>query len=97
MRNNPGRLIADIFVPTGDIGGRGREKEREGQGGRLQGPARVGGGNKRGGGKEQGSMGKAARRGRDGAEDDCEWDDNGGGGAQATGSRQTGEKRQRQG
>ena len=41
------RPIADVSVPTGDIGGRGRGQERWGRGKRPQGPE---GGGERGGG-----------------------------------------------
>ena len=46
-RNNPARLISDIFVPTGDIGGRGRGQGPvgEGEGGRKR---RRGGARQRG-------------------------------------------------
>ena len=39
MRDYPTRTIADIFVLTGDIGGRGRGQECEGRGNLLFGQA----------------------------------------------------------
>ena len=96
-RNNPARPIANIFVPTGHIRGRGRGKEREGWGERPEGPTGEGGEKTRIGKPERGCMGKAEWQGRDGAEDDREGDHDGGGGARATGPRRTGEKQRRQG
>ena len=53
-RDNPDRPIADIFVPTGDIGGRGRGQERVGRGEQPQGPE---GGGERGEGWDTESEG----------------------------------------
>ena len=53
MRNNPARPIADIFVPIGEIGGRGRGHGRMGEGERPQGHE-GGGERRRGGGRQQG-------------------------------------------
>ena len=53
-RNNPARPIANIFILTGNIGGRGRGQEREGRGERPQGPVGGGEGRNRGGRPEQG-------------------------------------------
>ena len=55
--NNLARPIADIFVPTGDIGDRGQGKEREGRGKHLQGPAEGGGERNSVGRTERGRMG----------------------------------------
>ena len=51
-RHNPARPIANIFVPKGNIGGRGRGQGRVGEGERPQGHE---GGEKRrrGGGRQQ--------------------------------------------
>ena len=87
MSNNPARPISDIFVLTGNIGSRGRGKEREGRGERPQGPAGGGWEKNRGGRTEWGRLGKDVRKGRDGAEDHREGEDDGGGGARATGPR----------
>ena len=53
-RNYPARRIADIFVLTGDIGGRGQGQECEGRGERPQGTEGGGEERKRGGGRERG-------------------------------------------
>ena len=96
-QNNPARPISDIFVPTDNIGGRGRGKERKERGERPQGPAGGGGENNSRERTEQRRMGKGTRRGREAAENYREGGDDGGGGVQVTGPRQTGEKQQRQG
>ena len=69
--NYPSRPIADIFLLTGNIGGRGRGQEREGRGERLQGPEggreeqRTGGGRERGMQRgEQQRFGRVDGRGR---------------------------------
>ena len=70
--NNPGCPIANIFSPTGDIGGRGRGKESEGKGERPQGPA-VGMGEKSQRGRMEWECSRtAARKVRDREEyDNC--------------------------
>ena len=85
--HNPARPIADIFVPTGDIGGRGRGKGRAGRGNQPQGTK---------GGREdkcqrmreeRGRSRVAMRIGRDRWEDDGrEEEDNGGEVARKTGT-----------
>ena len=64
MRNNPARPISNIFVLTGDIGGRGRGQEHEGRGERSQWPA-VGG---EGQNREEGQNGDNWGRPRGGTE-----------------------------
>ena len=64
MRDNPACPIADIFVLTGDIGGRGRGQERKGRGERPKWP---------GGGVEErrsGEGGEAESEGWSGGSDD---------------------------
>ena len=48
-----GGIIADMFIPTGDIGGRGRGQGRVGEGERPMGHAR-GGKKMHGGGRQRG-------------------------------------------
>ena len=92
-RNNPARPIADIFVLTGNIGGRGRGQERE----RPEVSAEGVEGRNRGGGTERGRLGKAARRNRDGVEDNGERNCDVGVGVRAQGPRRLGKQRRRQG
>ena len=61
--NNPDRPIANIFVPTGYIGGRGRGQERVGRGKRLQGSE---GGGRRG---RRGRRKRGMERGSDATSD----------------------------
>ena len=96
-RINPACPIDNIFVPTGNIGGRGRVKERKGRSKRPQGPAGGRGEKSRRGRTERGRFGMATQQGRYGAEDDCTGEDDGKGGVQAKGPRCTVKQRQRQG
>ena len=70
MRNNPAHPIDNIFVPSGDIGSRGRGKERKGRGEWLQGPAGGRGEKIQIRRMERGRSRTATRRGRDREEED---------------------------
>ena len=67
MRDYPVRPIENIFVPTGDISGRGRGQERVGVGERPQVPEEGGERGRRGGrkqGMERGERGEQCNIGR---------------------------------
>ena len=98
MRNNPAHPIADIFILTGDIGGRGWGQKRKGRGEWPQGPVGGGEGQNRGERLEQGRMGRAAQRNRYRTWDNRKRPDDGKGGARETGPpRRPGKQRRRQG
>ena len=90
-------LIANTFVPKGNIGGLGRGKGRKGRGERPQGTRGGRGGKRRRAREERGHCRMAARRARDKEDkNDRTWEDDGRDGAQKTSPR-TGKQQRRRG